>query len=109
MVRLATIFVMLSAALLTTACNKSNNLFFGEVRATVGAHAVEVTDCYRTRVPPPESLSDGYHFTPCRDSDIVIRNEALSVNGKAYGPLKPGDSILVDHGVVSVNGQQARQ
>lgn len=48
-----------------------------------------------------------YRFTPCRDADVVIRREALFVNGVSYGPLKPEDSVLVDHGVVSISGRKA--
>lgn len=92
----------------SSACSQSNNLLLGQVQATLGAHTVVVTDCYKTSVPPPEQAGNDYHFTPCRDADIVIHEETLSVNGHAYGHLNPSDSILVDHGVVSVTGQQAR-
>lgn len=90
------------------ACSQSNNLLFGEVRATVGTHAVVVTDCYQATVASPQKVGDNYRFTPCRDADVVIQDEMLSVNGKSYGHLDAGDSILVDHGAVSVNRQQAR-
>jgi hypothetical protein len=94
----------LSAVCLLTACSRSNNLFLGRVQATVGTHTVVVTDCYRTSVPPPVKLEDGvYRFTPCRDADVLIRSDELVVNGQAYGRLKPTDSVLVDHSVVSVN------
>jgi hypothetical protein len=97
-------------AAMTTAvaCSKSNNLILGEVRATVGSHSVVVTDCYRTSVPAPQKLNDGYRFTPCRDADVSIHDEALTVNGTAYGHLYPGDSIMVDHGVVSLKRLQVR-
>jgi hypothetical protein len=39
---------------------------------------------------------------PCRDADIWIRGEELTVNGKAYGRLNPPDTVLVDHSVVSI-------
>jgi hypothetical protein len=45
---------------------------------------------------------------PCRDADVWIRGEELTVNGKSYGQLNPGDSVLVDHGVVSIDRKQAR-
>jgi hypothetical protein len=94
----------LSAMCLMMACSRHNNLFLGRVEATVGTHTVVVTDCYRTSVPPPVKEQDAvYHFTPCRDADVVIRNDDLTVNGQAYGHLKPNDSVLVDHSVVSVN------
>ena len=97
-----------AAALMTAACSDSNNLLFGQVQATVGTHTVIVTDCYRTSVPPPHKSGDDYRFTPCRDADVTIHNEALSVNGQSYGHLNPGDSVLVDHGVVSVNHHQTK-
>jgi hypothetical protein len=100
-------FGCLLAACLFSACSKSNNLAMGRVEATVGAHEVVVTDCYRTSVPPPEKMQDAvYRFTPCRDADVLIRSEELVVNGQSYGRLKPGDSVLVDHSVVSINHRQ---
>lgn len=89
-------------SLISAACSADNNLLFGQVEATVGTHPVIVADCYRTSVPPPYSSGKIYHFTPCRDADVWIDHETLSVNGRAYGTLAPGDAILVDHGVVSV-------
>ena len=56
------------AIVLLSACSRSNNLLLGRVEATVGTHAVVVTDCYRTSVPSPQRLEDAvYRFTPCRD------------------------------------------
>ena len=89
-------------------CSSSNNLFLGRVEAQVGAHDVVVTDCYRTSVPPPEKLQnmpDGqpvYRFMPCKDADVLIRGEELTVNGKSYGHINTNAGVLVDHGVVSV-------
>ena len=83
-------------------CSRDNNLFLGEVRATVGGHPVTVTDCYRFKVEAPRTTGNGtYAFTPCRDAQITIVNEELTVNGRWYGRLQPGDRVLVDHGVVS--------
>jgi hypothetical protein len=84
-------------------CSKSNNLLLGRVQANVGTHTVVVTDCYRTSAPAPEQAADGaYHYMPCRDADVWIRGEEVTVNGKAYGRLNPRDGVLVDHGVVSI-------
>ena len=85
-------------------CSNSNNLLLGEVRATVGTHAVMVTDCYRTSVDPPRQTgAASYEYVPCRDARVVIRDEQLTVNGRSYGKLQARDSVLVDHGVVSVH------
>jgi hypothetical protein len=75
---------------------------------------VVVTDCYRTQAPQPERLPDEsgqpvYRYVPCRDAQIWIRGEELTVNGRGYGHLNPSDSVLVDHGVVSVGKGRAGQ
>jgi len=70
----------------------------------MGTHPVLVTDCYRTSVDPPRQLGTGrYEYVPCRDARVSIQDEQLTVNGRAYGKLQARDSILVDHGVVSVH------
>jgi hypothetical protein len=106
------VIACLCAAALLTACSRSNNLLFGRVEAAVGGHTVVVTDCYRTSVPPPQRYEDlgrpAYRFTPCRDADILIRGEELTVNGQSYGSLNPGDDVLVDHGVVKIDRHGAR-
>ena len=88
-------------------CSRSNNLLLGRVEATVDGHAVVVTDCYRTSVIPPEKVGGPnehvYHFMPCRDADVLIRNDELIVNGSSYGLLKQADAITVDHGKVLIN------
>lgn len=85
-------------------CSSSNNLLLGEVRATVGTHAVMVTDCYRTSVDAPRKTgAASFEYVPCRDARVTIQDEQLTVNGRAYGKLQPRDSVLVDHGVVSVH------
>lgn len=96
-------------ALLLSACSRSNNLALGQVQATVGGHTVVVTDCYRTSVDPPQAVEGGFRFMPCRDADILIRGDELVVNGQSYGRMNPTDPILVDHGVVSINGRLAQR
>lgn len=101
--------VLILLALLTAACTKENNLLLGRVESPLGTHNVVVTDCYRTSAPAPDQVSDAdYHYVPCRDADVWIKADELTVNGKAYGKLDPGDGVLVDHGVVSIDRKQAR-
>jgi hypothetical protein len=96
-----------------TACSKSNNVLLGRVEAQVGGHTVVVTDCYRTSVPKPEQVSGPagsagtYRFVPCRDADVTISAEKLTVNGQTYGTLAAGDTVVVDHGKVLVNDRAA--
>jgi len=104
----APLFACLCLAAALAACSRSNNLLLGEVQAQVGTHTVRVTDCYRTSVPPPERVADAdgqasYRFMPCRDADVQICAGDLTVNGRSYGHIQSSDTILVDHGVVSIN------
>ena len=109
--------------LLMVACSKSNNLVLGRVTMQLADHTVVVTDCYRTSVPPasrtnpsaPSSASPPsprppvFHWAPCRDADITIRESDVVVNGRTYGPLKRGDSITVDHGKVLIADSEAKE
>lgn len=95
-----------SAITLLGACSRSNNVLLGRVEAPVGGRTVVVTDCYRTSVPTAVEDTTGgartYRFTPCRDAVVVIRGDSLTVNGRAYGPVAVGDTVVVDHGVVRI-------
>jgi hypothetical protein len=99
----------LPLAALLAGCSSSNNLLLGRVQARVSGHMVVVTDCYRTSVPPPRKMEEegriAWRFTPCRDAEVLIRDEELVVNGQSYGRLRPADSVLVDHGVVKINAR----
>ena len=97
-----------AAGLLLAGCSQSNNLLLGEVEAQVGGHRVRVTDCYRTDPPQPVRLADvngqpAYRYIPCRDADVELRGNRLTVNDRPYGEIAANDPVLVDHGVVSVN------
>ena len=76
--------VCCAALAMLAGCSRSNNLLLGRVEATVGTHLVVVTDCYRTSVPPQQKFEAAgqiiYRFTPCRDADVLIRGEELTVN-----------------------------
>ena len=111
--RRSLIYFLLGCVAMLTACSRSNNLLLGRVEATVAGHKIEVTDCYRTTLPPPRQLPDlpdgkkVFEFMPCRDADVLIRGGELIVNGTSYGMLKQGDVITVDHGKVLINEHAA--
>src|SRR5260370_27111630 len=99
----------LMIAMLLCSCSRSNNLLMGRVETAIGGHTIVVTDCYRTSVDPPKTENAGglttYSFAPCRDAQVLIRGDQLIVNGQSYGHIGPTDSILVDHGVVSMHAK----
>jgi hypothetical protein len=105
--------ILVACIAMQFACSRSNNLLLGRVESTVAGHRIEVTDCYRTSVPPSRQLPDlpdgkkVYEFMPCRDADVVIHGDELIVNGTSYGNLKQGDVITVDHGKVLINEHAA--
>jgi hypothetical protein len=107
------VFWCLMALLSLSACNRSNNLLLGRVEAPVGPYVVVVTDCYRWSVPSPVAIRDSisgtmrYIFAPCKDADIHVARNELTVNGVSYGVVRDGDTVLVDHGTVIVNGVNA--
>ncbi|MCB0244829.1 MAG: hypothetical protein KDI12_15555 [Anaerolineae bacterium] len=111
--RRITLLALAGCLVLMASCSRSNNLFFGEVEAAVGNHTVRVTDCYRTEVPQPQQIVDAgtgavsYQFTPCRDADVLIRDEELIVNGQSYGVLAAGNTVTVDHGKVLIDEVEA--
>jgi hypothetical protein len=105
--------LLLSLIAIAASCSRSNKLLEGRVEAQVGDHVVVVTDCYRTSVPPPQRLDNTpagqptYRFAPCRDAVVELRGAEVVVNGTAYGDVKPGDTITVDHGRVLINDRAA--
>ena len=96
------VFLCVLATLTLVACSHSNNLLLGRVAVKLGAHDVTVTDCYRIHAPQPIQSADRYTYEPCRDAVVIVDNDRLTVNGTDYGFLGANDSVLVDHGVVSV-------
>jgi hypothetical protein len=93
---------------LAPGCGRAADNVLGRGEATVAGQRIVGTAIYRLHVSAPEALpplADGakvYHFTPCRDADILIRGNALIVNQREIGPLHAGDEVIVDHGKVSV-------
>ena len=107
------IFAVAVAVVFLAFGTSANNVLFGRVTASVGEHAVVVTDCYRLEVPLPERLANTergeptFRYAPCRDAVIELRGRELTVNGVPYGPLGPDDTVTVDHGTVLVNEHEA--
>jgi hypothetical protein len=104
------VVMVLMAAAAFSSCSNENHLLFGEVEAQVGGHRIQVTDCYRWKVPPPIRLADvdgrpAYQFMPCRDANVELRGNELAVNGRNYGRIGAATTVLVDHGRVVVAGR----
>jgi len=99
------VLLALAGSLLLAGCSR-NNLLLGEVRANVAGHPTTVTDCFQVQVPAPNDAAGAHTWFPCRDSHITLQDEHLEVNGRPYGVISSGASIVVDHGQVLVNGRE---
>jgi hypothetical protein len=50
--------------------------------------------------------ADGVQTWRAGDLEYVVDHLKLTVNGKKYGTLKPGDEVLIENGKVRVNGAE---
>ncbi len=73
----------------------------------LGSHKVTITPRCVTkeinnRFPDKQEIYD----LTCGETNVVIKNEELIVNGKSYKTLQAGDSVEVHNGQVLVNSRQ---
>jgi hypothetical protein len=97
--------VCAATGLALAACTNGNNPLLGRVENEVARHRVVVLGCVTSNPPEPRSTDDGGSWAPCKDASVAIQGTALFVNGEGYGELHDGDSVLVDHGKVTVKPQ----
>jgi hypothetical protein len=98
-------YLLVSALLLFQGCLPQKDA--GTDTIPLGSHKVTITPRCVTkeinnRFPDKQEI---YNLT-CGDTNVVIRNEELIVNGKSYKVLKAGDSVEVHSGQVLVNSRQ---
>jgi hypothetical protein len=52
-------------------------------------------------------MGEGYHEFTAGKNKLRIQGGKVIANGKEYGPVKSGDSVLLDaDGIVSINDQK---
>jgi hypothetical protein len=61
---------------------------------------------FRVHLPQPSKSPTQQRWSPCRDSQIMLANGELQVNGQRYGAISAGAPIVVDHGAVYVSGRE---
>ncbi len=102
-------FVVMAGVALTLGCPKPRGVVLGKVTMELDGHEVVVTDCQRVTAPPAAAPKTPgvVRWAPCRDASITIQGTVLEVNGRRYGPLGAGDSVLLHHDQVVIAGQPA--
>ncbi|MBA3323671.1 MAG: ankyrin repeat domain-containing protein [Pyrinomonadaceae bacterium] len=71
----------------------------------LGSHSVKVSPGCWTQ--ESSSSDSGRHEFKCGQTQVVINQENLSVNGQTYGALKAGDMVEVNDGKVLINAKEA--
>lgn len=98
----ASLFVVF--ALLGCSCevklNEKNETDMGSHHVVVKPHST-----FTSRSSSSGGVAEVYQYTS-GDVSVEIRNEELVVNNVRYGELMSGVAVLIDHGVVTVDGQK---
>ena len=76
----------------------------------LGSHKVSVRPkCISKQISNRFPGKDKIYNLTCGETQVTIRNEELSVNGRVYGMLKEGDAVHVDGVKVFVNSEEVSE
>jgi hypothetical protein len=77
----------------------------------INGHRVTITPCPHSTNTTlrDKSPEDSLHSMKCGETEVVINNEELIVNGKTYGKLKAGAAVAVDRGRVLIDSTETRE
>jgi hypothetical protein len=99
------------AMLVFQGCNASmKNRVLGRSWTYMGGHEVVIAPCYWPSRKSAGNITDAtpnatYQFT-CGQTEVVIKNEELFVNGKSYGVLHKGERVGVERGLIRINADE---
>jgi hypothetical protein len=77
----------------------------------INGHSVTIKPCLHStnETLKDESPENSLHTMKCGETELLINNEELVVNGKSYGKLKEGAPVIVDHGKVLIDSTEATE
>jgi hypothetical protein len=106
---------LFAAALLSQACaGGPRGVLLNERATTLGSHNMiiqPVGKWHSNSFAGPQQDTDGKQMWvfSVDETKIAVKDERLSVNGKDYGKLNPGDSVAVRYAKVYVNGKEVSE
>lgn len=105
-VLLSLCFIALSAG-----CHHAASTLVNHGQDVINGHRVTITPCLQStnETLRDKSPEDSLHTMKCGETEVIINNEELIVNGKTYGTLKAGAAVAVDHGKVLVDSTETRE
>jgi len=96
---------------LCAGCHHSTMTIVNHGQDVINGHRVTITPCLHSTntTLKDKSPEDSLHSMKCGETEVVINNEELVVNGKSYGKLKTGAAVAVDHGRVLIDSTETKE
>jgi hypothetical protein len=96
---------------LCAGCHHSTMTIVNHGQDVINGHRVTITPCLHSANTTlrDKSPEDSLHSMKCGETEVVINNEELVVNGKSYGKLKTGAAVAVDNGRVLIDSTETKE
>jgi hypothetical protein len=96
---------------LCAGCHHSTMTLVNHGQDVINGHRVTITPCLNSTNTTlrDKSPEDSLHTMKCGETEVIINNEELVVNGKTYGKLKAGAAVAVDHGKVLIDSTETKE
>lgn len=99
----------LSLLLFAQGCAEIHSLAWNKADTVIDGHHIVISPCRDSYTKTiNDTPTNRYHIFGCgKTIEVKIKNEDLTVNGKSYGMLGRGDSVVVKNDKVFINTKEA--
>lgn len=89
-------------------CSSLETLVWNRAETTLDGHPLVIRQCRNSYQRVESNTAEDRHYIfGCENNiKVDIRNDVLTVNGKSYGTLNKGDSIVIKNDKVFINGRE---